>query len=421
MPLAEATGVPFEQAMPVRRFTAHRGQRHLSGLWWSATTGGHVGFESWLERDHLLALDFDPAVTGIASQPFWLHWTSGGGGRVSHAPDYFARRAYGSAVVVDCRPAERRKRADMEKFGATAKACALAGWEYELRGAPDPVVTANLRWLAGYRHPRHRVPGMAAVLREAFAAPAPLMSGASAAGDPVATLPGRTTFYKVIDAVVVGRHTFGSAVTRRQAANRPQGVFTPSFAARPGEQVQIDSTPIDVLVWLEDGVPARADLTIAVDVATRTICAAVLRPAWTKAVDAALLLARMLVPEPMRPGWAAALAMSASWLPHARLLGIDARMELAAARPVIVPDTIVIDGGKAFVRDVHPRLRAARHLGTAGPPAHRHRQADRGGDVWLGQHVVLPACGGLYRLQPDAARRGCDRGVDAARVAGPVG
>jgi hypothetical protein len=189
VPLAEATGVPFEQAMPVRRFTPHQGQRHLSGLWWSATTGGHVGFESWLERDHLMALDFDPAVTGIASQPFWLHWTGAGGGRVSHAPDYFARRADGSAVVVDCRPAERRKPADLAKFEATARACALAGWEYQLRGAADPVVTANLRWLAGYRHPRHWVAGTAGVLREAFAVPGPLMAGASAAGDLVATLP----------------------------------------------------------------------------------------------------------------------------------------------------------------------------------------------------------------------------------------
>ena len=118
-----------------------------------------------------------------------------------------------------------------------------------------------------------------------------------------------------MNAVAAGRHTFGSAVTRRQAANRPRPVH-PSFAARPGEQVQIDSTPVDVLVLLEDEVPARADLTIAVDVATRTICAAVLRPVGTKAVDAALLLARMLVPEPMRPGWAAALRMSASRLPH---------------------------------------------------------------------------------------------------------
>lgn len=182
-------------------------------------------------------------------------------------------------------------------------------------------------------------------------------------GPGVVPLPGKTTFYKLIDALSTGRHTFGSAVTRRQTANRPPGMFTPTFAARPGEQVQIDSTPIDVMVLLESGMPARADLTIAVDVATRTICAAVLRPVGTKAVDAALLLARMLVPEPMRPGWAAALRMSASRMPHARLLDVDARMELAAAKPVIVPDTIVIDGGKVFVSDTFTR--ACARLGVS--------------------------------------------------------
>jgi transposase InsO family protein len=184
----------------------------------------------------------------------------------------------------------------------------------------------------------------------------------AAHGPGVVPLPSRSTLYKLVDVLAAGRHTFGSAVTRRQTANRPQGMFSPAHAARPGEQVQIDSTPIDVLVLLDDGIPVRADLTIAVDVATRTICAAVLRPAGTKAVDAALLLARMLVPEPMRPGWAAALAMSASRLPHARLLDIDARMELAAARPVIVPDTIVIDGGKVFVSGTFTR--ACERLGV---------------------------------------------------------
>ena len=35
--------VPLEQGIPVRRFTSRKGQRHLSGLWWSATTNGlHV-------------------------------------------------------------------------------------------------------------------------------------------------------------------------------------------------------------------------------------------------------------------------------------------------------------------------------------------------------------------------------------------
>ncbi len=194
-------------------------------------------------------------------------------------------------------------------------------------------------------------------------------------GPGVVPLPGRTTFYKVIDAVATGRHTFGSAVTRRQTANRPQGMFTPTHAARPGEQVQIDSTPIDVLVLLDNGVPVRADLTIAVDVATRTICAAVLRPVGTKAVDAALLLARMLVPEPMRPGWSAALRMSASRLPHARLLDIDARMELAAARPVIVPDTIVIDGGKVFVSDTFTR--ACERLGVSVQRARPRTPTDK--------------------------------------------
>jgi hypothetical protein len=79
----------------------------------------------------------------------------------------------------------------------------------------------------------------------------------------------------------------------------------------------------------------------------------------------------MLVPEPMRPGWSGALRMSASRLPHARLLDIDARMELAAARPVIVPDTIVIDGGKVFVSDTSKRraslARVPQLVGIRGP------------------------------------------------------
>jgi hypothetical protein len=127
--LAEALALPFEHLRPGRRFAARKGQRHLSGLWWSATTGGHVGFESWLERDHLMLLDFDSQVAGISSQPFWLRWAGEHGQLVSHVPDYFARRLDGSAVVVDCRPAERRGPADAAKFDATAEACALVGWE----------------------------------------------------------------------------------------------------------------------------------------------------------------------------------------------------------------------------------------------------------------------------------------------------
>ncbi|MFK0296037.1 hypothetical protein ACIQU6_36955 [Streptomyces sp. NPDC090442] len=138
--------------------------------------------------------------------------------------------------------------------------------------------------------------------------------------------------------------------------------------------VQIDTTPLDVLAVLDDGVTGRVELTIAVDVASRTICAAILRPAGTKAVDAALLLARMLVPEPMRPGWSDALRMSASLIPHARLMSVDARLEHAAARPVIVPDTIIVDRGKVFVSDTF--VAACRSLGMSFQPARPAGHAD---------------------------------------------
>lgn len=58
--LPHALPVAFEAVPPVRSFARYRGQRSNTGLWWSASTGGHVGFESWLERDHLMLFDFDP-------------------------------------------------------------------------------------------------------------------------------------------------------------------------------------------------------------------------------------------------------------------------------------------------------------------------------------------------------------------------
>jgi hypothetical protein len=187
--LADAWAVRFEAMSPVRRYRARKGQRHLPGLWWSSTMAGHVGFESWLERDHVMWLDWDPLVVGIVAQPFWLSWTGPGGRDVAHAPDFFARRVDGSAVVVDCRPVERRPERDLAKFEATRRACELLGWEYRLVGAPDPIVTANLRWLAGYRHPRHSLSGLAEAVRAAFAEPVPLLAGAEVVGDPIAVLP----------------------------------------------------------------------------------------------------------------------------------------------------------------------------------------------------------------------------------------
>ena len=48
--LASCGGVRFEDAEAARSFRWSRSQGHLPGWWWLATTGRHVGYESWLER-----------------------------------------------------------------------------------------------------------------------------------------------------------------------------------------------------------------------------------------------------------------------------------------------------------------------------------------------------------------------------------
>ena len=115
--LEDAWSAPLEDALLVRQFAA----RKASGIRAGRQDGGSG------ELADVMLLDLDPAVTGIASQPFWLRWHDKDGARVSHAPDFFARRADGSAVVVDCRLCKRRGPRDMAKFEATGQACARVG------------------------------------------------------------------------------------------------------------------------------------------------------------------------------------------------------------------------------------------------------------------------------------------------------
>ena len=115
---------------PSRRFTCRRDNHHVTprgyhkrglpfcgrsenrlltgdsaifpGWWWSVTTRGHVLYESWLERHHVIEADRDARVTGITGQPFALSWPSGKR-QVMHIPDLFCRVFYGRSVVTDCR------------------------------------------------------------------------------------------------------------------------------------------------------------------------------------------------------------------------------------------------------------------------------------------------------------------------------
>lgn len=187
--LAECAGVALEDAEPFRKFRFAKSQRSFAGWWWLATTGRHVGYESFVERDHAMLLDFDPGVTGVASQPFLLRWRDSSGKRRKHVPDYFARLRDGGGVVIDVRPDDRIPERDAEVFAVTAKACAEAGWEFRRVGAADGVLAANVRWLSRYRHPRCADEEAGKALTAAFGEGRPLFAGAGQAGDRLGVLP----------------------------------------------------------------------------------------------------------------------------------------------------------------------------------------------------------------------------------------
>ncbi|WP_242644416.1 transposase family protein [Streptomyces laculatispora] len=223
-------------------------------------------------------------------------------------------------------------------------------------------------------------------------------------------VPSERTLYRLFDRLAAGTHATGSATTRRSVNARPTGPFGEVPACAPGEWMQIDSTPLDVLVRLDDGIAEKVELTAMINLATRSLAAVVLRPT-TKAADASALLARSITPETMRPGWSDALRMSRSAMPHRRLLALDERLEHAAAKPVIVPDTIVCDHGKVFISN---NFRAScRYLGISLQPTHKASPFEKGAiEKTLGSVATLFAqfVAGYTGRSVDRRGRGLENG-----------
>jgi len=180
--------IDFGRTRPFRKPPAYRGQRNFPGWWWSATTRSHVVYESWLGRHHIIEADRDARIAGIAGKPFALTWPLKKRS-VRHVPDLFCQTFDGRGIVTDCRPARRMDEDFRYKCAVTAAACQAAGWEFRLVSEPDPVWASNLRWLAGYRHPRFADAGIEELLIAALAQPGPLADAAGRAGDPIRVMP----------------------------------------------------------------------------------------------------------------------------------------------------------------------------------------------------------------------------------------
>ncbi|MEW2636060.1 TnsA-like heteromeric transposase endonuclease subunit [Streptomyces sp. NPDC048389] len=190
MPWAEAArGVCWEECGPVRRFPVRRGKRMAPGWWWSATDGRLVHYASGVMRTQVMLLDHDPSVVAIACRPVELTWPGHDGGWVRHAPHLMARLADGSGLLADCAGRGDISPRLASRAAVLEVAAAAVGWRYQVLRPPDPVLTANVRWLAGYRHPRYRGGELAVRAAEVFRRPRPLIEGVHELGDPVQVFP----------------------------------------------------------------------------------------------------------------------------------------------------------------------------------------------------------------------------------------
>ena len=142
----------LSNTVPWRTFRWYKGQRHYSGMYWSATMRDHVIYESRLELSRLIFADFDRAVHRILAQPFLLKAKAGGKIR-KHVPDYFLVTDHGP-VVVDVKPEHLLAKPTVAyTFAWTRRLVEARGWQYEVwSGARSPELE-NLRFLAGYRRP----------------------------------------------------------------------------------------------------------------------------------------------------------------------------------------------------------------------------------------------------------------------------
>lgn len=166
--LADLSFDLLRRCAPVRRAGVYQRQRHMPGLWFSATVGRFMEYESLLERDWMLLMDFDREVEWMCEQPLRLRYLRDGRA-ASHVPDLLIWRA-GMPEVCDVKSEERLEDpVFLAQVQATGRACAEAGLGYRVLSEPDRQLLVNVRWLAGFREPPPDLDGERARMLSALA------------------------------------------------------------------------------------------------------------------------------------------------------------------------------------------------------------------------------------------------------------
>lgn len=169
VPLSRAARLPFERATPIRIPKSHRGKRGMVGQVSFSSSGQVVVFDSKIEMENILLLDFDPRFAALLGQPlrFEIKTTEW-----EHTPDLFAREQDGSACLFDVKGEEEQNDpANQLIFSRTRSVCEELGWEYEVLGEIREPFRKNLLLLAGFRREPFDPGGLADEVVETCATP----------------------------------------------------------------------------------------------------------------------------------------------------------------------------------------------------------------------------------------------------------
>lgn len=165
----------------------------------------------------------------------------------------------------------------------------------------------------------------------------------------------------------------GSTKMKRSIAGRPPTPYGRLQATRPGEYLILDTNSLDVfamepltLRWVS------VELTVAMDLHSRSIVALRLTPVSTKAVDAAVLLYEAISPDSNARTSGGILPYPG--VPSVVLVDPDKATDRPGL-PAVVPETLVVDHGRIYLSE-HLRAVCAR-FGISIQPARPYHGTDK--------------------------------------------
>lgn len=179
----------------VRTPRRHMNRTSLTGYYSFISNGDHVWHDSLNEAKALRNLDYRGDIVAIASQPATItfpdgHW---------HVLDFIALDTSGRQIVIDVKLESQLTRTRVDtQLTATAKACELIGWGYEVHTDLPLQLEMNMEWLEQFKLPRLMPPRANVARLEARAGQPMSVREAAATLAPESLATGRTYLYHLV-------------------------------------------------------------------------------------------------------------------------------------------------------------------------------------------------------------------------------